>query len=295
LKKLILKLFQSDMRSLILIVGSFLLSITSLSQDFSSLKNCKVLRSAEFSKESLWGHINGGADLYLEYGFNILHFTELRVDSFTIRVEDYEMSDSESAFGIYSISHFKCSPLSDIPVENCQSRYQLQLLSGNHYISIVNSSGTVHEQQIALSIAKLLLENIGVAHFTLPGLFNHNLFKDHLRNLKLYKGILALQNAATSLVDYFQNYQNYLVYSLSIPLSQSYLNISLVNFVNNPSPGDFPVAYGFDTSPDESFMQYRVKISPSVFVLVEYDEPATLEEESFIKNILVHLETLEIQ
>src|SRR5665811_1546039 len=55
-----------------------------------------------FSETSLYGYIDGGAELYLEYGFDTLVVTEVTALSKDIKVEVYRMTDAEAAFGIFS-------------------------------------------------------------------------------------------------------------------------------------------------------------------------------------------------
>ncbi|MHC1738477.1 MAG: DUF6599 family protein [Ignavibacteriaceae bacterium] len=271
-----------------LIFPSFLLG-----QDFSRIPDCKVIRSAEFNGEGLWGHINGGADLYLEYGFTKLTFHELKIENFMFRFEDYEMTDESAAFGIFSLSRFKCVKTPLLPIENCMSKYQTQLLLGKHYISVVNTSGTEKEQLLNLELAKLMPEKGDSSFFSIPSLFYNKLFSEYIGNLKFFRGILGIQNGAPGLIEYFEKYENYSVYHLPINLSESYINISLINFNNGLVPDDFPVKYGFDKAESGNNFQYRVKISASGFVLVEYTDPAQIDEMELIKSILVCVESLQ--
>jgi len=264
-------------------------------QDFTCLPNCTIVRSSEFNGEGLWGHINGGADLYLEYGFTKLRFYELRVENFTFRLEDYEMTDEDAAFGIYSLSKFKCFETSDLPADNCISQYQTQLLLSNHYISIVNSTGTEKEREINLSLAKLMTENRDSSFFKIPVFFKHNLFAKYSQDIKLFNGILGIQNGAPHFADYFEKYRNYSIYYLPVNLSESYLNICLVRFKDNKIPDDFPLKYGFDTSDSGDKIQYWIKISGSEFLLVEYNKPTLTDEMSLIKSILVYVESLRVK
>jgi len=265
-----------------------------LGQDFSRISDCIVIKSAEFNGEGLWGHINGGADLYLEYGFTKLTFRELKIENFNFRFEDYEMTDDSAAFGIYSLSRFKCARSPVLPSENCISKYQTQLLFGNHYVSIVNNSGTEKEQLLNLELAKLMTEKEDSSFFSIPSPFDNSLFSEYTGNLKFFRGILGIQNGAQGLIEYFEKYKNYSVYHLPINLSQSYINISLINFSNGLIPDDFPVNYGFDRDETGEKFQYRVKISASGFVLVEYTDPAQIEEMELVKRILVCIENMRV-
>ncbi len=43
----------------------------------SGLTDCEIKVTRTFSESSLYGYINGGAELYLEYGFDTLVVSEL--------------------------------------------------------------------------------------------------------------------------------------------------------------------------------------------------------------------------
>ena len=56
-----------------------------------------------YKDDDLFTYINGGADIYLEYGFHRVVYNEYQDNNdHSINVEIYEMKNSASAFGIYS-------------------------------------------------------------------------------------------------------------------------------------------------------------------------------------------------
>lgn len=56
-----------------------------------------------FAGEDLWSHINGGAEIYHEYGFQRVFIQEYAGgDGNSVIVESFEMSDVPGAYGIYS-------------------------------------------------------------------------------------------------------------------------------------------------------------------------------------------------
>ncbi|PLX01222.1 MAG: hypothetical protein C0594_13745 [Marinilabiliales bacterium] len=58
---------------------------------------------SEFSGDDLFMMINGGADLFLEYGFKRVELHKIKNSKSTYRIEKYEMTDGEACFGIYSV------------------------------------------------------------------------------------------------------------------------------------------------------------------------------------------------
>jgi hypothetical protein len=71
----------------------------------SDIPDGQITSTEQYDHNSLWGYIDGGADLYLEYGFNKVTAQEVLIDSFHFKVDIYEMNSPEAAFGIFSVSH----------------------------------------------------------------------------------------------------------------------------------------------------------------------------------------------
>ncbi len=65
-----------------------------------------------FTGDALFDHINGGADIYFEYGFVALVTEQYKNGDKEVSVEIYRMDDAPAAFGIYSYSrHPTLSPV----------------------------------------------------------------------------------------------------------------------------------------------------------------------------------------
>lgn len=69
----------------------------------AGMNGVESAQSRTFTETSLYGYINGGAELYLEYGFDTLLVTELVIEGSDIKAEVYRMKDPEAAFGIFSV------------------------------------------------------------------------------------------------------------------------------------------------------------------------------------------------
>jgi hypothetical protein len=162
-----------------------------------------------FTGESLYGYINGGADLYHEYGFLSVWVAEIDYMKGKYKTEIYRMKSAEAAFGIFSISRFKCKSTAPVSVYTCQTPYQLQVCSGPFYISIVNRTATetdsVASVRIAESIVKKITEESADLSGYLPGIS-----RDIIREKALLvKGKLGLMNGASEWEDYFAGMSGY--------------------------------------------------------------------------------------
>ncbi len=59
-------------------------------------------KTETFAGEGLYEHIDGGADIYLEYGFDELAIQKYNKGNEAVSLEVYRMSDPAAAFGIYT-------------------------------------------------------------------------------------------------------------------------------------------------------------------------------------------------
>jgi hypothetical protein len=114
--------------------------------------------SEVYKKEGLFGYIDGGAELFLQYGFEELSITRY-VDAFTpnaekeITIEAYRMAAAADAFGIFSLKREgdeRVSP--EIEAVHWLSPTQASLVKGNLYISI-NGMNTVEAELQAFAAA----------------------------------------------------------------------------------------------------------------------------------------------
>ncbi len=95
----------------------------------------------EFDRNGLYGHIDGGSELFLEFGFENLQLQTYRNNSDEIAIEVYRMDIPESALGIYLLKCGKETPISGVPVRNTGDYNQIMLLQGNFFLIVNNFTG----------------------------------------------------------------------------------------------------------------------------------------------------------
>lgn len=178
-------------------------------EDFPGLD---VNRNDRFNGESLWGYMNGGADIYLEYGFQILRVEEFYSEGETIKLELYKMDDPISAFGIYSFKTFKCQQTDVLASPDCLNKYQYQLVYGNYYIQLINESGSEKAKAILEDIAATLLQKIEPFALDLPATYLQDSLAITHHDMKMIKGPLGIQNKAMALIEYFDGLEGYQIY-----------------------------------------------------------------------------------
>lgn len=154
----------------------------------------KLIRRAVFDGSSLWGYINGGADLYLEYGFTNLTVHEIDFRGSSLRFDLYRMNDPAAAYGIFSVSTFMCDSVTGPGEFNCSTKWQIQAVRGNYYLSAILGGGTPEELEYAKGIACNLLAGIDSVKFE-PGFpFKKGVFAQIKGDIRLCRGRLGLEN-----------------------------------------------------------------------------------------------------
>ncbi|MFA7227551.1 MAG: DUF6599 family protein, partial [Melioribacteraceae bacterium] len=198
----------------------------------SDIEGGKILRTSYYDGTSLWGLINGGADIYLEYGFDKLLFQEWEIKGSKFRAEIYKMYDGKGAFGIFSVSRYKCSELDTLTKFLCSTPYQVQAAIGKYYISISNESGDKVGSGLTLNLFSKYLSKINETPVLVPDLFGRKSFAQYKNQLKFIKGRLGIQNGFPAWIEMFDPYNDYEIYLLPLESSGGYAYIALIKFIS---------------------------------------------------------------
>ncbi|MBI5021671.1 MAG: hypothetical protein HZB59_09555 [Ignavibacteriales bacterium] len=194
----------------------------------SDIPDGQIIRTVQYDHNSLWGYINGGADIYLEYGFMKVTAQEVRIDSFHFKVDIYEMNSPEAAFGIFSVSHKKCPGNDSLAQFVCSSSHHLQCVSGKFYISIINDNGIEEEQNISRLIAGKILSKLPLIKLELPSFCKAELLSPHIDKLIFIKGRLGIENGIPDLADVFDDVKSYSFYFLPVETDSGMINITQI-------------------------------------------------------------------
>ncbi len=189
-----------------------------------------ILRSEQFDGNSLWGYIDGGADIYLEYGFEKVRVEEIEWHKHHFKIEAYKMADDKSAFGIYSVSHNKCSTSASFSKFNCITPHQIQVAYGKLYIRIANDDGSDEAQNISLQLIRRFTEDTEEKEYSYPTFFNDKLYLPHIHGLKYIQGNLGIQNGFPAWEDMFEGMKNYSLFLLPVDFNGGSVCASLIQF-----------------------------------------------------------------
>jgi hypothetical protein len=113
-----------------------------------------------FTAANLYGHINGGAELFLELGFGELLVQAYRNGDREITLERYRMESPLAALAVYL---FKCgeeTPWPEIQARNSSTRFQATILRGDCFVLVNSFSGDETLRPAMAGLAGKLLEGI---------------------------------------------------------------------------------------------------------------------------------------
>lgn len=171
----------------------------------------EVKKERKFAGTALYGFMNGGSDLYLEYGFQNLSVLDVIYKGEEYTVEIYEMDTPENAFGIYSLHCFKCLEADTAGRYYCLSDYQLQFVKGKYYFSAVFPSGTEQAKKGAGEVASFFLKGKKEAVVEIPEEIRA-LPLPYSAKVKYLHGELSLANALPVLWDCFKGMEGYRIW-----------------------------------------------------------------------------------
>jgi hypothetical protein len=177
--------------------------------DKNDLPDAKISAQRIFTGESLFGYIDGGAELYLEYGFVNAHISEISIMGGKYKTEIYRMAGPEEAFGIFSVSRYRCRSMPPVSEFSCQTRFQLQICAGPYYISIINGSGYATDSLASLKIGDKIVKKITEPSANLSAYLPGTDADTIRKHAVLARGRLGIMNGAPDWEDFFRNGSGY--------------------------------------------------------------------------------------
>jgi hypothetical protein len=113
-----------------------------------------------FVKSNLFDYIDGGADLFLEFGFAELIVQHYSDGQNELGLEMYRMESPEAALGIYLMKRGQESPHPDVPARNSADRLQFAILKNSYFILINNFEGVDSLIPVMVELAREILGTI---------------------------------------------------------------------------------------------------------------------------------------
>lgn len=120
-----------------------------------------------YNPDGLYQYIDGGADIYLLYGFKNLLHQDFKSGAAELTVDIYEMDKNEDAFGIYAAERSPAYKFIAIGVEGYRDKGVLNFLQDHYYVKLSGSGANA--DGLLDQFARLLSGRIGGTR-TLPAL-----------------------------------------------------------------------------------------------------------------------------
>lgn len=144
----------------VVLVCSVIVSSSSANNLPKILAGWKLSEEEHFPGQKLFDHINGGADIYYEYGFVQVHVGYYQKNDQEILVERYQMTDRMAAYGIHSITRDITAPELPSPYYGRIYDFYLDCIHGNDYIKIINYDTLSHEERMMI-LKSLIPDPVG--------------------------------------------------------------------------------------------------------------------------------------
>ena len=187
--------------------------------DEKSMENLEVTRERIFEGSGLFGFMNGGAELFLEYGFRQLLEQRITYQGVPFVAEYYFMDNQEHAYGIYSVHAFKCRRADErFPIE-CLIPGLLQFYHGHLYISLKCLDRTIDSQPLLDALATIIISKNPITgdEKTVP---LHAYPPPHSGTLYFVCGDLGLSSAYIGWAKFFITFQDYAMWLRIDPETQ---------------------------------------------------------------------------
>ncbi len=160
----------------------------------ADLPGWDIAAAETYSAKQLYGYINGGAEIYLEYGFRQVRGQRCTQKKHEVQVDIYEMVNPEAAFGMFSVLRGRCSGILPGTRWHCVTPEQILFAKGAYLISIVPFDRAAESRNASMKAAKVLLARIKGAEFRVPAQFRSAPLSTSQKNLRFVRGPLALQS-----------------------------------------------------------------------------------------------------
>ncbi len=98
-------------------------------------------KTSRFLENDLFNYINGGAELFHEFGFKQLLVQGYRQWENEIVLEVYQMKSPEAALGIFLMKCGNETPIDGINARNSGNKYQFTVLKGSYFIQVNSFAG----------------------------------------------------------------------------------------------------------------------------------------------------------
>jgi hypothetical protein len=205
-------------------------------------RGIRVVATRAYDGTALYGYMDGGADLYFEYGFRSLSVQQIVARGETLTVEVFRMQDAAGAYGLFSLGRSRCQSVESLGRHACRTRYHVQCAAGNVYFRVVNALGC--DTGECLRVAGMLRASLNGPEYALPSPFDREPFARLAGDVRLMKGPLGVQNGFPGLEESLDGVDRF---TLWVSASAS-VTFALIRFEALPDRAEFCRRVGVEPS-----------------------------------------------
>lgn len=121
-----------------------------------------------FTGQDLFNQIDGGAELFLEFGFVKLRVQAYTRDKSELTLNAYEMESAAAALGIYLMKMGKETPFPEVAARNSSEDAQLTILKGRYFIQVDNMGDAPAAKAEAIALADAFLSAVAAETSATP-------------------------------------------------------------------------------------------------------------------------------
>lgn len=114
----------------------------------------------QFAKSQLYDHIDGGAELFLEFGFEKVLVQRYKRAADELVLEAYEMESPAAALGVYLTLCGKETPIPGIDSRNSGDKQQFTLVKHKYFVHVNNFQGPDSLYPTMVTLTQQFLKNI---------------------------------------------------------------------------------------------------------------------------------------
>ncbi len=149
-----------------------------------------------FQKEDLFNYIDGGAELFHEFGFMSLYVQEYCKGEEELVLELYRMTEPAAALGVYLLKKGHEKSVPGVACRHSGNAFQILAVKGDYFITVRNYSGN---DETAASMARLVNRTADTIQSGTPVDLSGLLPKQDLipESMALFRGPYALEPVFT--------------------------------------------------------------------------------------------------
>ncbi|MDH7514294.1 MAG: hypothetical protein QHI48_00260 [Bacteroidota bacterium] len=252
----------------------------------SDIPGWRMVETGFYEGKELFGYIDGGAELYLEFGFERAEVQRWVFGGAELRIEAYKMMTREAAFGIASLSHVPEAIPSELWRWSWTGPRQVLFAKGEWFVTAA-LSGTVlpNDSTVLHDAIRALLKRIPGKEMDPPPMFQKSALRPYEARLRFVCGPVGLQTAAPEWGEVFANFKNFTLYILDFPGRYGTCTVLMATFPLAEHATNFVKKIGVRT-PSRAFKDWEILTSGkkntgvrllfgTIAVVVEADGPSS--------------------